>query len=421
MEILKNKFIKDIIATYAARFSGVVLALLTTIITTKNVGPEGRGWMACAFTLASFWCAAGSFGINISNLVLGAKWTDKRPQLAGNSLFISLASVLLLTLILTVLKSINPDLVPLPGIFFAGTVVYTLALSIYINLQSLLIAFGLVKICNIQEFAYKSGTFILTVVFCYLGFTTPGKFFAAAVLVVIITALWVIYAVLKAAASIRLSWEVFRQSLAFNIKSFSYTVFNNAFLMADVFFVQFLAGPAQTGLYNIALAVRNVMFMITTVVCQLLLPKTAAQYTVVRDSLPNILKTARILTVFNIMLSLLAVPLLPPVINAVLGPEFDESAFIVFWLLPGIVLFGNYSVLTLIYNLAGQPWNSTVYLAAACILDASLCIPLIKHGGAIGAAQAFSASSLFLLLTAYYQVYLYKHTDVGLTKIAEKQ
>ena len=420
MQIIKNKFLKDIIATYAARFSGVVLALLTTIITTKNVGPEGRGWMACAFTLASFWCAVGSFGINISNLVLGAKWTDRRPQLAGNSLFISLASVLLLTLILSLLNWLNKDLVPLPGIFFAGTIVYTLALTTYINLQSLLIAFGLIKACNLQEFAYKSGTFILTVIFCYLGFTTPGKFFAAAVLIILLTALWVVYTVLKAAESIRLSWEVFRQSLAFNIKSFAYTIFNNAFLMADVFFVQFIAGPAQTGLYNIALAVRNVMFMITTVVCQLLLPKTAAQYAVVRDSLPKILKTAQILTVFNILLSLLTVPLLPPVINAVLGAEFDESAHIVFWLLPGIVLFGNYSVLTLIYNLAGQPWNSALYLAAACILDACLCVPLIKRGGAIGAAQAFSVSSLFLVLTAYYQVYLYKHTDIGLTKIAEK-
>ncbi len=211
-QIWQSKFVKNVLTTYLTRFSGVFLGLLTTVLSSRAVGPEGRGWMACAFNISYLGCAFGCFGLNVSNLVLGAKLTQQRAQLVGNSLSISFFASVILAAILLSIQTISPELIPLPGVFMAATIVYTFLLLVYTTVQSLLYAFDMVKICNWQEFFSKLLIFAITIGLCWLGIGSPAKFFAAFLIGIGLAAIWRLYSAYSFAGQWSLfSWKLFCQ------------------------------------------------------------------------------------------------------------------------------------------------------------------------------------------------------------------
>lgn len=407
MQIFKSKFLKDIVSTYAVKIASVIFGVLTTIVTSKYVGPEGRGWMACAFTLAAVWASVGSFGINVSNLVLGAKDVGLRPKLAGSTILISLISTAVLTLLLVPPALLFPGKIPLPGVFLPGTIFYTLTMLLYLNMQSLLISFGMVKDCNIQEFFAKFGILAVSCAICPLGLASPGHFFLAAAVIMTLAALWCLRTVFKTLGTIVWnSWETMKKSASYNFRAFCLSIFSIMLCNLDIFVIQAMCGPAETGLYNISLAIRGVVFIAASTITSLLIPKISASCKNIREAMPKIWHIALIILPISLTMSLALWAAANWAISIVLNEDFLPSAAIFGWMIPGIVCYCCYLVMNTAFNLIGQPWSANFILCAAGVLDLCLCAIWHNEGGA-GAAKAFSASCFLLLAVTIVQTALY--------------
>ena len=416
-QIWQNQFIKNVLTTYLARFSGIFLAVLTTVLSSRAVGPEGRGWIACTFNIANLGCAFGCLGLNISNLVLGVKLVKQRAQLTGNSLSISLFSSLLLALILFTAKSINADIIPIPYVFILLSVIYALVVLIYTTTHSLLFSFGLVRICNWQEFFSKLVVFIVTLVVFLMNFKEPTYFIVASIIGIGLAAVWRLYSAYSFAGQWSLfSWKLFCQSASYNFKAFLFSAFYSAIQMADILIIQHCSGPEQSGYYNIVGAIRSLTLAFTLIVNQMLLPRLSAKCKTIRDCLPMVWKANAFFLIFNIVLSAILAIFMPWCINLILGPEFAPSSAMLMWMLPGIIFFNGYTILTTVFNLAGQPYSATLWLAACTALDLFLCYYWNSKGG-LGAAQAFSCASFMLFGGAWLHTLIYKYTDSGLQEL----
>ncbi len=416
-QIWRNQFIKNVLTTYLARFSGIFLAVLTTVLSSRAVGPEGRGWIACTFNIANLGCAFGCLGLNISNLVLGVKLVKQRAQLTGNSLSISLFSSLLLALILFTAKSINADIIPIPYVFILLSVIYALVVLIYTTTHSLLFSFGLVRICNWQEFFSKLVVFIVTLVVFLMNFKEPTYFIAASIIGIGLAAIWRLYSAYSFAGQWSLfSWKLFCQSASYNFKAFLFSAFYSAIQMADILIIQHCSGPEQSGYYNIVGAIRSLTLAFTLIVNQMLLPRLSAKCKTIRDCLPMVWKANAFFLIFNVVLAAILAIFMPCCINLILGPEFAPSSAMLMWMLPGIIFFNCYTILTTVFNLAGQPYSATLWLAACTALDLFLCYYWNSKGG-LGAAQAFSCASFMLFGGAWLHTLIYKYTDSGLQEL----
>ncbi len=416
-QIWQNPFVNNVLTTYLARFSGIFLAVLTTVLSSRAVGPEGRGWIACTFNIANLGCAFGCFGLNVSNLVLGAKLIKQRAQLTGNSLSISLFSSLLLALILLTTKSVNGDLFPLPYAFIFLSIAYTLVLLIYTTTHSLLFSFGLVRICNWQEFISKLVVFIITLAIFLGHFKSPTYFIVASIIGIGLAALWRLYSAYSFVGQWSLfSWKLFCQSASYNFKAFLFSAFYSAIQMADILIIQHCSGPEQSGYYNIVGAIRSLTLAFTLIVNQMLLPRLSAKCKIIRQCLPIVWKANAFFLIFNVALAAILAIFMPWCINLILGPEFAPSSTMLMWMLPGIIFFNGYTILTTVFNLAGQPYSSTLWLAACTALDLFLCYYWSHHGG-LGAAQAFSCASFILFAGAWLHTFIYKYTNSGLQEL----
>ena len=414
--------LRNIISTYIARISSLLLNFLTNILIARAVGPEGRGFIAFASSLASFWASSGSFGINLSNFIFGAKWTDKRSHLVGNSIAISLYSTLFLLLVLSLGKIICPQLIYLPGVFFLGAIFYTLALMLLTNLQALLFAFDKVKICNIQEVVSKVLILAGCLILCYLHWQSPGKIFITLVTITLIASFYYIYACYKfLAQKPQVSWQIFKDSISFNFRAFLFMTTSNIFLFADTFLVTHLCGPSQAGLYNIAIIMRSFFLTFVGVITQLLLPKVS-QHKVIREAIPEVLRVSFITTAVGITLLIITAIISPVIIPMVLGQEFASSATMFIWIAPGVLFFCNYNILLVIFNLSGLPNRSIISIMLASVLNLVLCYLFIhQDGGAIGACQAFSVTSLLLDIVTWIQILALRKSPESLQEIASVQ
>lgn len=410
----KSSFIQDAFFTYLARGFCVLFGTLTTIVVSRAVGPEGRGWMACALSLASFWFPIASFGLNISNYVLGSKWIDKRPQLVSNSIYLSIVSTLLLSAIILPLEALYPSVVPLPGIFLAGAIFYSFVLTLSGHFQSLLFSFGKVRICNWQEFCCRGLCLLSVTILFLIHCQAASQYFLIQAFILFLGVIFysgVIWRFLGRFS--QGSWQLFRTSALCNFKGWLYTIAGSLFTMTDIFIISYLSGPAQVGYYNIAAAiVRNVFIIIPSTLSQLLLPKLATSCKTIRDCLPRVRFLSLILIVINLTLIATLSLITPWLINFTVGPQFSPCVQVIYWILPGAFFYAQYCMLGPLFNVAGCPYSTTVcYLVAVCA-DWTLCF-LWGAKGAIGAAQAFSCASGLLLLSALVQVGLYATTKLG--------
>ncbi|MGM9991967.1 MAG: lipopolysaccharide biosynthesis protein [Candidatus Bruticola sp.] len=411
--ILHNKFINNVLITYITRFSGVLLGSLTIVLSSRALGPEGRGLMAYAFNIANLGCAFGCFGLNISNLVLGAKWIEYRSQLIGNSFSISFFSAVLLAIALFTAKAINPDLVPLNNIFLISAVIYTFFLLVYTSIQSLLYSFDMVKECNWQEFSSKLIIFILTLGLFGIGINSSYVFFAVFIIGIGASATWRLYSAFKFTGSLSLfSWPVFCLSASYNFKAFLFSALYSAIQMADLLIIQYYAGSEQSGYYNIVCSIRSLTLVFTLIVNQMLLPRLSANCRTIRDCLPMVWKINVIFLAFNLVLAILTAALAPQCINLLLGSNFAPCTVMLMWMLPGIIFFNSYNVMMAIFNVAGQPLNATIWLAGCTMLDLALCFYWRETGG-LGAAQAFSCASFMLAVGSWLHSLIYKYTNSG--------
>lgn len=170
----------------------------------------------------------------------------------------------------------------------------------------------------------------------------------------------------------------------------------------DIIILNYFVGPAVVGVYTIAARLVEQLWVISSVVTAVILPRMSALKDNEKLRLHLTALLSKIVLYITLLGSLALMIVAKPVIAIVFGEEFVEASIIINYLLPGVVFFASGRVITN-SMIARDMAEINLYIASAMfVVNFTGNLILIPKYGVFGAAAATSISYLFVYLAALY-------------------
>ena len=400
--------IRQIALTAGTRVGLTVLGLATSIVTARFLGSAGRGDYFFMVTLAALVVQFANVGLPASNTFFAARDPRRTPQLVANSFWISLVVGGGLGLGVALFAHAAGMLQDTPGQFLWVATALAPPTLFYLLLTGILIGRGQIRAFNALEFAVRTALLPVLVVAGVLGLAATG-FVAVSVLV------WVLGCAAAAVlvsrysrVSLAPSRELFMAGFRFATKSYLITLLAFIALRGNIFLLRREFGPADLGLYSIAMQVADVLILLPQAVGMILLPH------LVREAGARWERTLRAaLWVAAIMLIVCAVTALcaGPVIRFLYGNEFTLSTRVLQIMLPSVFSLAVAGVLSQYLAAIGLPRPLLGVWVGGVALVLALSFALIPDHGAAGAAAALSIGNTVILVAIAATAYLYRSAE----------
>lgn len=400
--------IKEALFTFAARVFFAGLTLVTTIVTAKFLGLEGRGIYYFLLTVTNISVLVFGLGIGSANTYFGGKKEIPANILFGNSIFASLvlglaASGVMLTIFFF-----------FPG-FFKGvdeTLLIIACISIFFQLAGKFIFGLLLGEKKIYSYNYIQVSVSLLNIVLFLIFFSIFKNLNAAVFILLVLMnfqlfFWGAFALFGKKSKLSLSkiavdWQSEKKTILFGLKGQIGDILQFFNYRLGVFFVNFFIHPMAVGIYSIAIVLAEALWFFSGSLAVVLFSKVANS----NDPIESEILTNQscrvsflIVSAGGVLLFLLA----PFAIQILFGSEYLGAVYPLRILLPGIVIFSVSNVLASHLTGSGFPQYNTFASLFSLMLTISLNIILIPKWGINGAALSSSISYIFsTLLTIFF-------------------
>lgn len=383
---------KQILWTLLVRILLIAAGFVSSIITARFLGPEGRGVFFYWTTLAAFAIQFGNLGLHSSNTYLLAKGRARLSALAANSLWVSLigGGVLggFLILSLWLMDGATGDRwsLLLPALFLIPSGLYFLLGT------NLLVAEGRIGEYNGFELANR-----------YLGLA--GIFFAAwywrspQALLVIMSVVAVLMC-LPLYRRLRVlggdgegSFSLIREGFGYAMRAYLAAALGFAVLRLNTLLIEQYMDAATLGTWSIAAQLLDVIVVIPSTIALVLLPR------IMRADQPYQLMQSQLRMVAIVLALVCAVAawLGNDVIMLVYGERFAGAYAMLLWGLPGIFALGLTSILSQYLASAGIPLALVWIWLTGLAAELALAIWLIPSQGGVGAMMSLSAAYAVIL------------------------
>jgi len=160
----------------------------------------------------------------------------------------------------------------------------------------------------------------------------------------------------------------------------------------DIFFVSFFTGAAAVGLYTLAVALAQTIWLLSIAAATVLLPRIAAQQASHFENAAQTARVTRLALWVSIVMALLLALVAEPLVTRIYGQAFRGSLAPLFWLLPGIVIFSAANVLASYLAGIGKPRLNFFVSLAGLFVTVALNLLLIPRLNIVGAAISSTAS-----------------------------
>lgn len=170
---------------------------------------------------------------------------------------------------------------------------------------------------------------------------------------------------------------------------------------ANLLIINLLAGPAQVGVYVIALRLGEYVWVLSSAVSTATFPRLSARDTDAKTRRETIATLFRITLLLSAGLATGLALLSGVIVGVLFGEAYAGAVAPLLLLLPGIVLFGASRILANATAAGGRPDINVRLGAVIALVSVALCFALVPVYGIAGAALATSlAYALDLLLRA---------------------
>ncbi len=374
--------------TLLVRGAMVGVGLLSSVVTARWLGPEGRGLLATLSVITGLTLQFGNLGLHSGNVYYVAKDPGAAPAVLGNSLWLSLFLGGLGGLGAVAAGLLRPSW--FPGIPFALIAVTAAALPFHFMMllfQNCLLGMREVKAFNVFEGAGKTLTFLaLAVYLVLLGGGAQGAVVLFAVTSAVFALASVVYCRRLVPSGFRLDSALFRRMIGFGGKVYLSCLMSFVVLRSDMLLVNYYCGAAQAGVYSITVQIADTLLLVPMTIGMLLFPRIASEQADRQEEV-----TSRVIRHTALLLGLLcavAWVLVGPVVSFLYGPPFGEAAVALRWLVPGIWAVGLNGVLMNHFGGQGMPWVTVAAPCVGAVLNVLLNLFLLPRYGIVGAAAA---------------------------------
>jgi O-antigen/teichoic acid export membrane protein len=400
------RVIRQIALTAGTRVGLTIFGLATSIVTARFLGQSGRGDYFFMATLATLIVQVANLGLPASNTFFGARDPNRAPQLLANSLWVSLGVGGGVGVGVALFAHAAGMLQDTPGRYLWLAAALAVPSLFYLLTTGILIGRGQVRAFNALEFAVRAVLLPVLVTAGLVGVGATG-FIALSVVV------WVVAAVAAGALvarhgglSLTPSRELLEVGFRYATKSYIITLLAFLALRGNIFLLRREFGPADLGLYSIAVQIADVLTILPQAVGLILLPHLVRDAS---DRWDRALRAALWVAVIMLVVCALTAVLAGPVIRFLYGDNFGPSTRVLQIMLPSVFSLAVAGVLSQYLAAIGLPRPLLGVWVAGVALVLVLSLALIPDHGAAGAAAALSLANTAVLVGVGATAYAYRN------------
>lgn len=387
----RSSFLASAVATYATNITVAILSLVNVLIIARALDPVGRGEVAFLTTVAALTSQLASFGIPQALSNAAGKRPEITPRLVTNAAIISAVAGLVAVGVVTVVVA----LIPGAGAGAADLLRWmALAAVPMLLLQSCLQAVVLVHF----GFAAYNGAWLITPVLnvvangalALTGSLTVGLALGVWITGQVLATLILLAYVLRRLGGFgRPDAELARQSGKFGVQVYAGRVLYAGNYRLDQWIVGAVAGLQQLGIYSVAVAWTEALFLLPTALsaAQRGDVTRADEATAARHAATVFRATVLLTVVAGIVMVIIA----PFLATTVFGPEFSDATGQIRVLVVGAFGIAALKLLGSVLTAQSKPMLETAAVGVAFVMIIGLDIVLIPSHGGMGAAIASAA------------------------------
>jgi O-antigen/teichoic acid export membrane protein len=416
-----GRFVRDAGRVFGGQLAMTAIGVGTGVITARWLGPEGRGVFQLVVVVVPFMLA------NLVKLGIpqASVYAIKREQVSPSTVVSnSIWLALLLGIVTGVGCWLGEDwilanlLKEAPRVTLAAVVILVPAVILQAYLLGVVQALERFREYNVQQIVPNVlGLIGMATVLIYLGQGVVGAVFTFTGIMLFVTG-WLALRVHRL-APIRAAMDVglLRRMLRFGLKSHAQTLAATWHLRVDQLLIGYLLDPAQVGLYAVAVNLTNLLLRIPDALGTVLFPRLAGASTrVAEDATALVCRcTAGVMVLGAVAYVLVG----PAALRLLFGERFTGSVAPMLALLPGIVMMGQYLILTRNFTSQNRQEINIVAASAALAGNVALNVLLIPRYGIVGAALSSVGSyglAAGILMVAFVRTSDKRLTDVLLPR-----
>ncbi len=385
-------------------FSGEILlfgfSFLIGVVTARYLGAAGKGMFWIILNVAGLLSMVFSMRFFRSITYHLSKNKDMLGEVILYGLFFGIVTVSCVAILATFFSSILYKTL-LKNITTSWAILLLICLSAYLWRLIIAVIEGLLLFNAKAIFMGGSYLLRLLLVFAVLGILKLefGDLILFMGSVETTVYLLIIMIFLGKAKHFHINLSSFQGMLKYSAGSFPGMVSDLVTLRIDAFFVNYFSGPAQVGIYSVAVSLASMLLYLPAAIRSVLMPYIA--------SFSDREITAKLSRVLIIVMSFLSVVLIPLVwigVIPIYGKEFCFSRTLFLILLPGTILWGVFILLASDIEGRGLPWRvskiSIISAVATVLLDLIL-IPIWDSTGAAIVSSITYGISMILAVRFY--------------------
>jgi O-antigen/teichoic acid export membrane protein len=386
----------DVLLTFASKALVLVITVGMTVVVARALGPAGRGLVSVALAFSLILIQIGTVGLVNANPYFAVRDRDNLTGLYVNSLWTAGVLGGLLFVAGVLLKWLAPGAIP--GLGWTAVLITLAMIPAGLGsafLQSLLLAQGRTVAYNLVEVVHNVlllGAIVVVLLVLGLGIDA---------VLIVITLAWgftlLAYVALlrghvgpRRRPELRLAREVVR----YGLRVYVVTLLSFLVIRLDMFFVNAYLGASKAGLYSIAAALAEGVYLLPIVVGINLFPRVAEG-----GESESSAAVFRIMFVLYGAFCLVSVPLVRPFIEIFYGSRFAGAAELYYWLVPGVFALGMLAILSQHFAGRGYPRSAVLVWFVGLGVNVAINLVFLKgHGAYIASLSSSVAYSLLLAL-----------------------
>jgi len=406
------RFVESVAITFTSRIIIVFIAIASSIITARWLGPAGKGTFAVLWVIVGLGVQFGNFGFHASNVFFTAKDKKSVSNVASNSLCFGLIAGVIIS------SGIIGVFLKKPGLF--GNIPFLLLLVTIVLIPFKLILYffqhlflGLKRVLTYNSFELAERISLLAIVVVVLVLLKQGLFMlmlSVSVISGVLTIFFVIYT--KRVTNFNFftfDRILLRKMVGYGIKPYLANFFSFLMIRSDMLLVNYFKGANSSGIYSIAVNFADLLYLLPVTIGGMLFPIISAN---ISDDGTFTQRVSRHTVLLMGIICILMALICKPLILLMYGEQFALSALPFLWLLPGIFFLS----LVTIYNsdLAGRGYPRFIIFTTAIsfILNFGLNLFFIPRYGIIGAAIASSISYFIMFMMILIYLIRFTHTTL---------
>ena len=419
--MLNRSFIRDVLSVFKSKAAVIFLNIMKVSIIARILGPELNGQLAIVLVYPSLFIVLGGMGIRKSSAYLIAKSPELKTRIYKSLLqfwiITSSVSILICGFLLKYATTIKLEKTII--ILIVTPIIFSL-----LNNYMSGIYLGKNRISDFNKINWLPSLFNLIFIIIFLILL---EFKVEGVLVSILISQFLMSFILISKLKIykyfsyRIEKDLLLKMLSLGF-SFAFALFLlNLNYRLDIIMMDYLSNEYETGLYSKASVLSQYLWHIPAVLSTIIFARGAAT----RNKLEYSRKCCKLLRIsfLFVLISAIFLSILSEyIIDLLFGPQFKDSIYIIYSILPGVVIFTLFKVLNSDISSRGMPLFILPSMIAGIVINVIsnyFLIPLYGGvGTAISSSLSYSLAALIFLIAysnltniSFREIFGYKKND----------